>query len=130
MTTPTTPSQTVPPIRSCREYYDRCHRRRDGTYRLTSVSEEESAESFYTYCDMTRDLGGWTLLVTSKNSGDWTEENLINHGGDNPSLQSDFSILSRADDITSIVDEGFEYRLEAGEPGQFGGIWKAPSNYK
>lgn len=120
----------VPPIRSCREYFDRCNRRRDGIYRLTSPSDEDT-ESFKTYCDMTRNDGGWTLLVTSKDADNfWTAESIKNRGGDNPSLQADFSILSRADDIAGIVDGDFEYRLEAGEPGQFGGIWRAPKEYK
>ena len=45
-------------------------------------------------------------------------------------MQSDFSILGRANDITAIMDEEYEYRLEAGEQGQFGGIWRVPPSYK
>lgn len=119
----------VPPIRSCREYYDRCNRRRDGVYRLTTSGGDE--ESYKTYCDMSRNKGGWTLLVTSKMPGtEWTSDSVKSRNGDNPSLKSDFSILSRGDEITSIANGDFEYRLEAGEPGQFGGIWRAPSSYK
>ena len=79
---------------------------------------------------MTRDEGGWTLLVTSKTAGGWTEDNLNDRGGDSPSMQSDFSILGRANGITSIMDDEYEYRLEAGEQGQFGGIWRVPPSYK
>ena len=120
----------VPPIRSCREYMERCHRKRDGIYRLTVVNDEEN-ESYNTYCDMTRNEGGWTLVLTSKNAGDWTAESILGRQDENPSLQNDFSILRRADDITSIVEDAdFDYRLEAGEPGEFGGIWRAPAGYK
>lgn len=97
---------------------------------MTSASDQDT-ESFKTYCDMSRNDGGWTLLVTSKASdSQWNENTIKDRGGDNPSLQTDFSILSRADDITGIVDGDFEYRLEAGEPGQFGGIWRAPKEYR
>lgn len=108
---------------------ERCHRGRDGIYKLNVVVDDET-ESFNTYCDMTRNDGGWTLLLTSKSAGDWTKETMLNRGDDNPSLQSDFSILNRGDDIATIVDDEFEYRLEAGEPGEFGGIWRAPAGYK
>ena len=80
---------------------------------------------------MSRDKGGWTLLVTSKMPGaEWTADTVKSRNIDNPSLKSDFSILSRGDEITSIGSGDFEYRLEAGEPGQFGGIWRAPSTYR
>jgi len=61
---------------------------------------------------------------------EWTTETIKARNGDNPSLQSDFSMLSRGDEISRIVDGDFEYRLEAGEPGQFGGVWRAPKGYK
>ena len=61
---------------------------------------------------------------------EWNVNTIKNRNTENPSLQSDFSILSRGDEITRIVQGEFEYRLEAGEPGQFGGIWRAPADYK
>lgn len=119
----------VPPIRTCREFYYRCHRRKDGVYRLQTGAEENA--EYLTYCDMTRDDGGWTLLVSSKTSGDWILDNLRTRLDTKPpGLQMDFSILGHGDDIKSISQDEFEYRLEGGGRGEFGGIWKAPYNYR
>ena len=79
---------------------------------------------------MNRNQGGWTLIITSETAGDWDENSVLFRGNDNPGLQSDFSILNRADAILSIVNNSFQYRLEAGDLGQFGGIWEAPAGYK
>ena len=69
-------------IRSCREFYERCHSRADGLYTI-DVHEPNTAHVTKVYCDMTRDGGGWTLLVTSATNKDWTVDNVkkrcVNH---------------------------------------------------
>lgn len=84
-----------------------------------------------TYCDMTRDGGGWTLLVTS-HTNTWTANNVKERNTKQPTLNGDFSILNKADDIKkTLMAEGdwFEYRIEANERGRWGGIWRAPRDY-
>ena len=73
-----------------------------------------------TYCDMTRDGGGWTLLVTS-HTNTWTAINVKERNTKQPTLNGDFSILNKADDIKkTLMAEGdwFEYRIEANERGK------------
>ena len=65
---------------------------------------------------MSRDGGGWTLLVTS-HSNSWTSDNVRDRNADNPSLISDYSILKYADDMKKVNVATFEYRLEAQRPG-------------
>ena len=72
-----------------------------------------------TYCDMTRDGGGWTLLVTS-HTNTWKANNVKERNKNKPTLNGDFSILNRADDIKDSAragEEWFEYRMEANERG-------------
>ncbi|CAB3991659.1 Hypothetical predicted protein, partial [Paramuricea clavata] len=81
------------------------------------------------YCDMTRDGGSWTLLVTAKTPY-WDISQVFENTPKEPSTSKDHSILKHADDIkTQSGEECFEYRLEAKEFGQYGGIWRAPKSY-
>ena len=68
------------------------------------------------YCDMSRDGGGWTLVVSS-HKNDWTTSDMVRERNvDKPSLWKDYSNLKYVDQIKEnykIEDDFFEYRLEA-----------------
>ena len=67
------------------------------------------------YCDMHRQGGGWTLLVSS-HTNKWTAGKVHLNNKDNPNLYHDYSILKYADQMKNnylIKDDFFEYRLEA-----------------
>ena len=81
----------------------------DGVYKINPTGSQE----VLAYCDMSRDGGGWTLLVTS-HTNSWTENNVILRNS--PKLYDDYSILKYADNIKDNLNVGgtkFEYRLEA-----------------
>ncbi|XP_078585634.1 von Willebrand factor D and EGF domain-containing protein-like [Branchiostoma floridae x Branchiostoma japonicum] len=83
------------------------------------------------YCDMSRDGGGWTLIVTSMSMGVWDKVNILSYNEDSPTLHGDYSILGQADRIkaTGVSAGFFEYRLEAEAPSRWGGVWQAPIDY-
>lgn len=79
-----------------------------------------------TYCDMSRDGGGWTLLVTS-HTNTWTAKNLRKRNQNKPTLNGDFSILYKADVIKNSLNVGgewFEYRIEGNERGKRGPCYR------
>ncbi|XP_066293015.1 uncharacterized protein [Branchiostoma lanceolatum] len=83
------------------------------------------------YCDMESDpKAGWTLLVTSRSMAGWNKDNILSHNEGTPSLNADYSILGKADQIKMGTSANVvQYRLEAGSPGHWGGVWEAPVDY-
>lgn len=99
----------------------------DGVYKIYPTGPQP----IMAYCDMSRDGGGWTLLVTSHTNG-WTAENVRLKNSNSPKLTNDYSILQYADSIKdniNVAGSKFEYRLEAQSPDRWGGVWKAPRGY-
>ena len=89
----------------------------DGVYEINP----DGKGTVKTICDMTRDGGGWTLLVTSY-TNNWTRQNVLQNNEMDPKLKNDYSILFKADDIKNsgnVKGSSFEYRLEADSPGKF-----------
>ena len=83
----------------------------DGVYKIYPTG----SRPVMTYCDMTRDGGGWTLLVTS-HTNSWKAQNVKLRNANYPKLTDDFSILQYADSIKNnkeVTGTTFEYRLEA-----------------
>ena len=72
---------------------------------------------------MSRDGGGWTLLVSS-HTNSWTAEDVKLRNADSPKLHEDYSILQYANDIKdniNVAGSKFEYRLEAQSRGNVNG---------
>ena len=87
----------------------------DGVYTINPTG----SKAMPAYCDMSRDGGGWTLLVTS-HTNSWTSKNVLLRNEGTPQLEDDYSILSRADaikDNLNVAGESFDFRLEAEKPG-------------
>ena len=87
----------------------------DGVYTINP----NGSKPMPAYCDMSRDGGGWTLLVTS-HTNTWTSKNVLLRNEGTPQLEDDYSILSRADaikDNLNVAGGSFDFRLEAEKPG-------------
>ena len=90
----------------------------DGLY---TIQPKSDGNAFKVYCDMTRNGGGWTLIVSS-HTNTWTNISVRLRNENNPELKKDYSILKYADDIKTsylIKDTTFQYRLEANAFGEY-----------
>lgn len=102
-------------VMSCRQLQkigvEKSHPYPDGVYKIYPTG----SQPIMTYCDMSRDGGGWTLLVSS-HTNSWTAQNVKLRNADSPKLNEDYSILQYADNIKdniNVAGSKFEYRLEA-----------------
>jgi hypothetical protein len=81
-------------------------------------------------CGMKSDPGAWTLLVTSANNG-WRSNQVKYRNLNLPSLTQDYSILGLGNQIKQLSGgKTFMYKLEANGRGHWGGVWKAPIQYR
>lgn len=89
----------------------------DGVYKIYPIG----SQPIMAYCDMSRDGGGWTLLVTS-HTNSWTAQNVKLRNANSPKLTEDYSILQYADSIKDNINvdgSKIEYRLEAQSRGNY-----------
>lgn len=61
--------RNIPSMRSCREYLDRGFSSGNGTYLIDPDGPSGSTLPFPTFCDMTTDNGGWTLVWGNTRGG-------------------------------------------------------------
>ncbi|XP_043230857.1 uncharacterized protein LOC122386098 isoform X1 [Amphibalanus amphitrite] len=99
---------------------------RDGLYHLHGLTEP-------VFCDMSRDGGGWTLLLTANSQDGWSLDTLMEREAARPALDHNYSILQHADSLKAAGKGArFQYRLEAQAQsgrGRWGGVWSAPRSY-
>ena len=122
------------PGESAYQIHQDCPTLPDGLYWIQH-SGINSGNPFQIYADMTRNGGGWTLILANGVSM-WTPEEtlLVNQNIPplDPTILTDqgekYSILSWADEIKRSAS-GFQYRLEASELGRWGGVFTANDAY-
>jgi hypothetical protein len=110
----------------------------DGLYWISNPNIN-SGTPVQIYADMTRNGGGWTLVVANASTNGWDSTNTLLLNENSPpsdptytgaigNISSRYSILSWADYIKKDTS-GFQYRLEAQTYGKWGGIWTVNQPY-
>jgi len=106
----------------------------DGIYWISNP-EVNNCTPFKIYADMTRNGGGWTLIVANAvNQWTYAEAQSVNSSNPPTNLYDlsaqggKYSILTYSDFIKRSAS-GFQYRIEAQTIGEAGGIWTANQAY-
>jgi len=106
----------------------------DGIYWICDPDMNDG-NAFKIYADMTRQGGGWTLIIAnSVNRWTYAEAQSVNANNPPTNLYNlsdqggKYSILSYADFIKRSAS-GFQYRIEVQSLGESGGIWTANQPY-
>ena len=122
------------PGTSAYQIHATCPTLTDGLYWIANPNINGNS-AIQIYADMTRDGGGWTLIVANS-VAPWTAAEALSINGTNPpsnptvltSQSGKYSILSWADYIKRS-SSGFDFRFEADSLGSWGGAYTANSPY-
>jgi hypothetical protein len=108
----------------------------DGFYWIKNANIN-GGTPFKIYADMTTAGGGWTLILKNSSNSVWTYANAISYNTQIPYTSNaditstgtvSYSIIGWADYIKKSAS-GFQYMIDAGTRGSYGGIWTANGSY-
>jgi len=95
---------------------------------IYEINIKDSEEKLKVYCDMETSWGWWTLILTSKTWA-WNYDELFLKNDDTPSVSENYSILSKADFIKTIINWKFKYRIDANKLWENWWVWETIENY-
>jgi hypothetical protein len=111
-------------LSSCNEIL-KSWKKESGVYKITLKYTWEVIKVF---CDMKTDWWWWTLLLTSQTAW-WNYNDVLLNNYEFPSINENYSILSKWDFIKTIKNWKFQYRIDAYKFWEFWWIWEAPEEY-